>query len=288
MKNILLASILFITTFYVTAGEHPTKNEPYQEVAREMCDCVNQSITMLSDRMINILVESDGDEAYMGVELEKYVEEDLEAAMKDVEVLQGTMLDDMTNCFDRVSEDYEDVYTEASDEEIEAGILAAMESMDDCKSSVAFFKLGMTSSHEETDKPVSPERSNPGSGTSGDNYLYEEVSIQICDCISGATVQLSPRMIEVFLQSNGDPELFEDLISMYADEDPEGAMRDADLLQGDVANNVTSCMDRIESDYDDVFESTSEEEIEKNMIATLDRLEGCELSTIIMKLGLSE
>ncbi|MCR9172393.1 MAG: hypothetical protein NXI10_07885 [bacterium] len=280
MKNLLLLPLFLTATFFTCAG-----NDPYKDAAKEMCGCVNESMSFLSERMIDIIVSSEGDQELMEAELEKYVEDDLEAAMQDVEVLQGPMLEDMTACFNRVSADYEDRFSEDSEEVAEEKLLEAMKGLDQCKSSVVFFKLGMSSDDNmEEETSASSEMEPPVVREVNSDYV--NISREVCDCVSESTEQLSPRIREIFINSQGDPTKLEQLIEVYASEDEEGAMKDAELLQGEVATDIDKCMARIESNYGELYESTGEEEIQKEMLLILEDSEGCEMSASILSLSL--
>lgn len=283
MKTLLTTNIFLLLTAFSFAGTTPNDNGTYDEVAAKMCDCVNQSSSLLSQRMINILVETDGDEAMMEAAFEKYVEEDLEATMKDVEVLQGPMINDLTSCLDRVTDEFEDVYTGASEEEVEEGILEALENMEGCESTVVFLKIGSSESSEESSETTARPSAPPAPVSEED--IFVELSTEACGCISESTSLLSSRMIEIFLEADGDIVVLEELMAAYASEDQDAAMNDANLLQGDVANELDQCMERIESDYDEVYESKSEEEIEAMLIAVLESLDGCEVSAALLKLA---
>lgn len=246
-----------------------------------MCDCVNQSMGFLSERMVNVIVQANGDEAIMQAELEKYVEEDLEAAMKDVEVLQGSMIDDMTNCFDRVADDYEDVYTDDSDEQIEVKIIAAMEELDGCETSVAFFRLGMAAQEESTE---------PTSGNSiGETPMEDEIdeflfmADDLCICVNELTIPLSERMVGIFEDSRGDKVKVEEMAAEYAADDEESAMNDSQLMKSMDAD-IELCLSRAESDYDYLFEQESEEVIRERILYYLDEIEGCQVAYGIMNL----
>ncbi|XOV66840.1 MAG: hypothetical protein ACFHU9_14535 [Fluviicola sp.] len=285
MKNLLIIPTFLFATLFVFAGENPGKDDSYKDAAKEMCNCVNQSLGTLSDRMINIIVSADGDEEFMGEEMAKYVEEDFEAAMLDVEALQGPAIDDMTSCFNRVGDAYEDLQGNDSEEEAQTKLLEAMEGLEGCETSLAFFRLGISSEEEGSAEQASNNaRPMPPAPERVDD-IYMEVSEQVCSCIGGSTDPLSERMIDIFIEANGDQMAFQELIANYASEDPDGAMVDADLLQGTVASDVDKCMLRIESDYDSLYESTPEDEIEENLIAILEGREGCEISVSVLKLA---
>jgi hypothetical protein len=288
MKNLLLTPAFLFVTLFVFAGEYPGKDDPYKDAAKEMCNCVNQSLGTLSDRMVNIIVSADGDEELMGLEMEKYVEEDFEAAMKDVEVLQGPAIDDMTSCFDRVGDGYEDLQGDDSEDEAQAKLLEAMEGLEGCETSLAFFRLGMASEEEDSAEQASNNAPPMPPAPKRVDDIYMEVSEEVCNCIGGSTDPLSERMIDIFIEANGDQTAFQELLENYAAEDPEGAMADAELLQGTVASDVDKCMLRIESDYDSLYESTPDDEIEQTLIAILEDREGCEISVSVLKLATSE
>jgi hypothetical protein len=233
--------------------------------------------------MRDILTDTQGDQEKLGVALEVYVAEDMEAAMQDMDLLQGLVLTDMTTCFDRVSEDYEDLYTSSSEEEILEGLLEAMEDNESCQGSLAFMKLGIASSQEGTAQEEIEAPTRTDDETSDHNTMASEV----CSCITSSTELLSPRMKSIFIESKGDTRVLDELIQAYAAEDPETAMKDATLLQGDASADIDKCMERIELDYETIFESDSKDNVLINTAAVLEQQKNCELSAAIIRLAVA-
>lgn len=95
-------------------------------------------------------------------------------------------------------------------------------------------------------------------------------------------------MISIFNESRGDTEVLQELLQAYAAEEPDAAMKDAELMQGDVSTDIDQCMARIESDYETIFESESEGVVLTRAAASLEAKGNCELSVSIIRLVVAD
>lgn len=139
MKKLLLLPALSLALFACNvAGD-----EDYEALAKDACGCINESTGELSDEMIKVIVDADGDQAKLEELMGEYMAADPSAAMKDVQAMQGSMVQDMTTCMEGLEKKYDDVYSTDSEEEVQKKIMEKLEAMDDCKSSVAIMKLGL-------------------------------------------------------------------------------------------------------------------------------------------------
>jgi len=118
-----------------------------------------------------------------------------------------------------------------------------------------------------------------------DDADYEAVAKDTCDCVNKSTEALSPEMMQVIADSNGDETKLQDLMSKYASENPMQAMQDAQLLQGAFVQDLTECMEGVEKKYDDLY--ANEEEAEKNIMAALEKMDDCKTTYAILKMGLA-
>ncbi|MDB2656459.1 hypothetical protein N9Y60_00230 [Crocinitomicaceae bacterium] len=280
MKNLLLIPIFLIATVYTFAAEAPKGDDPYEEAAKQMCDCVNQSLGLLSERMVNAIVDADGDDAILEAELEKYAEENLDGMIADLEMLEGSMLDDMTNCFDRVAGNFEDVYTDDSDEEVEAKIIETMASQEGCENSVAFFRLGIGMQDGEES-----EVQTEGESTRVEDEIDEHLIMadDLCICINEVTIPMSERLVVILADSGGDAATVKEMLNEYLSEDEKAAKKDMAVM-GEIDTDIESCIARIESDYDNLFEQESEEIIREQLLYHLENIDGCEVAYGVINL----
>ncbi len=160
MKKILLLHILAFSL--VACGDNgktdetaadekdsPEKEEvvdmaaQYESLAQDACDCVNESTAQLSPEMVQVIVDSEGDQTKLQELMAVFMSENPTQAMEDAQAMQGPMVTEITECMERVEKKYDDVYSTDSDTEIQQKILNELKAMDDCKSSYTFMKMGM-------------------------------------------------------------------------------------------------------------------------------------------------
>jgi hypothetical protein len=140
MKKLLILPLLALSLFACNVAD----DADYAALAKDTCDCVNKSTEQLSPEMMQVIADSDGDQTKMQELMGVYASENPMQAMNDAQVMQGTMVQELTSCIDGLKSKYDDVYSTDSDEEVQDKILEELKSMDDCKSSYAFMKMGMT------------------------------------------------------------------------------------------------------------------------------------------------
>ena len=261
----------------------PKEGDVYVKTAQGMCDCVNQSTADLSQRMIDIIIDAAGDQQKLEEAVFEYASEDQEAVERDVEVMNGSMMNEMVSCFERVKSDYEDIYRGDSENEAEAKIVEAMRSLDGCEVAVGFFELGVANSEESDKSETTNDLDATNEITNDSDNNMNMVASQVCSCISNSAEPMSDRMAQIFIESKGDPVLMEELIQVYTEEDMENARKDAELLQGQIPEDIEKCISRLESEYDDLFE----DEMLESLLQYLDEMPDCKLSVAIIELGLN-
>lgn len=116
---------------------------------------------------------------------------------------------------------------------------------------------------------------------------YEALAKDACDCVNSSTDQLSPAIMKVIVDSGGDESKLEELMTVFAEEDPIQAMQDVQLMQGSMVQEITSCMDGLESKYADVYSLESEADIQEKLLAELKNMDGCTSSFVFMKMGMA-
>lgn len=280
MKNLLLIALFFSVSIVSFAGDISDQNDPYVEAASKMCECVNESMSVLSDRMVGIIVDSKGDGAFLETEFEKYFEEDFESANADIELFQGTMLAEMGSCFDRVANEYEDAYSDESDDAIEAKIMAAMERMEGCEATLVFLQLGENMSDDE-EEPINEEFPEPSMDEEMDPFLF--MADDLCICLNEATIPMSERMVWILEESKGIPSEVKKMMKAYQSEDEAAANEDAELMES-IGSEIQYCLGRMESEYESLFEMESEESIQEKTMYHLETIEGCQVAYGVMNL----
>lgn len=123
-----------------------------------------------------------------------------------------------------------------------------------------------------------------GGGDSEENF--KALSKDACDCVNKSTEQLSPEMIKVLEDSDGDQQKMQELMGEYAAANPTQAMEDATLMQGDMMNTMVSCLDDVQKEYADSFEGLTDKEVQEKMLVELKSMDGCKSSYTLVKMAI--
>lgn len=128
MKKLLILPVLAMALFACNMAS----DEDYDNMAKDMCDCVDKSLEGMSDRGKQIMTDSDGDDAKIQEGFMSYAMEDSEAASADMNVLAG-MAASLQKCGEGLESKYDNVYTTDSEEEREKKLVEAVNRLDGCK-----------------------------------------------------------------------------------------------------------------------------------------------------------
>lgn len=120
--------------------------EDYDNMAKDMCGCVEESLEGMSDRGKQIMEDSDGDDVKMQEDFMAYMIEDSEGAEADMMVL-GKMRLSLTSCGEKLEKKYDDVYSNESEDEIMKKLVEAVNNLDDgCKITKILINAGYEAS----------------------------------------------------------------------------------------------------------------------------------------------
>ena len=139
MKKLFILPLLSLVLF---ACDNTT-DEDFEAFAKDACGCVNESTAQLSPEMLKILDEFGGDKVKMQEMMAEYAAENPTQAMEDASLMQGAVINDFTQCLDKVQKKYSDKYTSKTDEEVQEALLAALKEMDGCESSYGMVKMAL-------------------------------------------------------------------------------------------------------------------------------------------------
>ena len=114
---------------------------------------------------------------------------------------------------------------------------------------------------------------------------FESMSMDICECVNKSTEQLSPEMRHILDNFGGDKGKMQEMMAAYASENPTQAMEDANMLQGAVINDFSSCIEGVEEKYANVYTDMSSEEILRKLVLILKEKEDCQSSYGLMRMS---
>ena len=120
------------------------KEDDFGSLAKDSCKCVNKSLKDLSPEMIEVIEGSYGNEAKLQELMTEYAMSNPTQAMEDAKKMQGSMVDDITNCMGKLQNKYDDMYTELSEREVQKRLLEELRKHGDCKATYVFMKMGMS------------------------------------------------------------------------------------------------------------------------------------------------
>ena len=134
-KNIIPGLLIAITVFFFSRGcEKIAKPKDYKDFAEDYCTCFNESTASISEEAKQIFINSDPSNpekmamAYLTGEI---TEEDLEK------------IENAETCIDELMENYGDLKTRDSEEEVIRKMLDAMDQNAKCEFTLAITRIGL-------------------------------------------------------------------------------------------------------------------------------------------------
>jgi len=134
MKKLFILPLLSLTLFSC-AGD-----SDYENMAQDVCDCINKSSNDVSDRGMDIILESGGDQQKIMSGFQEYSTEDMAAAQADMQAFQK-FGNDAGTCISNLESKYDDVYTTDNEEEVQNKMLEALKGLDGCDDSYKLLKM---------------------------------------------------------------------------------------------------------------------------------------------------
>lgn len=116
---------------------------------------------------------------------------------------------------------------------------------------------------------------------------FKNIAKDTCDCVNLVAKDLSPGMIKLIIDADGDQAKLEAGMMDLMVADQEATMNDVSILQGSATNDMEACMTKLESKYDNVYTTLSESEILDKMMTELKKMPDCKSSVAIIKMGLT-
>jgi len=136
----LLTILIFLGSFTLSAQETKASAKDYDNLAGDMCDCVNKNITGLSDGAKAIYIKYASNPDLLSIKLKEYYSENLDAGENDFDILDEAG-DNIQSCVDALEEKYTNVYTDNSQQEIEALVVEILRMKSGCELISALFKI---------------------------------------------------------------------------------------------------------------------------------------------------
>ena len=116
---------------------------------------------------------------------------------------------------------------------------------------------------------------------------YKNMAKDTCDCVNLVAKDLSPGMIELISECDGDQMKLQEGMMDLMMEDPDATMNDVSILEGKATTDMEACMKKLETKYDDVYTTLSETEILEKIMVELKSMPDCKSSVAIIKMGMA-
>jgi len=120
-----------------------TTEQDYENISRDMCNCMSTFTKDLSETMTNIIIEADGDQAVLQTKMMEYMGSNLEEGMKDVEILSKAESPEIVQCIEGLQKKYDHLYTNLSEEEILDKMSETLGKTEGCEVTLALMKIGL-------------------------------------------------------------------------------------------------------------------------------------------------
>ena len=133
---------LILSSFVLTSCQDMADEDDYNNLANDLCDCVNKSNSSVSNDMKNALIQGINSGQSMDDVMAKMGEENVIQTMKDAEVLMdaGPKIE---TCVKSLEKKYDKIYTKESDKEVLNRLMKTLEKNKSCDWTYALMKLGM-------------------------------------------------------------------------------------------------------------------------------------------------
>jgi len=117
--------------------------DDYQNLANDMCGCVNESTNGLLPEFKDAIISSDGDMTKFQNSLAEFTQKNPEKAQQQAQEFMemGTK---MQTCMKNLQTKYKDVYSHEKEEVIQQKMLDALKSNNDCKFTYSLMKIGLS------------------------------------------------------------------------------------------------------------------------------------------------
>ncbi|MDA9298887.1 hypothetical protein N9P79_00810 [Crocinitomicaceae bacterium] len=116
-----------------------------------------------------------------------------------------------------------------------------------------------------------------------DDSDYEGMASDLCGCFNEATAGLSDEGRKVIEDAGENGIDTQTALMEFTQEDPIQGMKDAQILQGLGDGDFMSCVNDLESKYNDVYTTGTEAEIQEKLIDAMKDVKKCKLTYAFMK-----
>lgn len=116
---------------------------------------------------------------------------------------------------------------------------------------------------------------------------YANLAQDTCDCLNQSTQGLSERARQLFIDAGGDVAQIEKGFKEYTEADPLAAMADAKVIQSLEESELKECLASVETKYDHLYSSESQDVIIEKILKYLDESDDCKFSASVMRAGLA-
>jgi len=139
-----MKTLLFISTLLIgLASCNVASDEDYENMAGDMCECINSSTEGLSTGMVDAIVDAAKSDVDILEAIQEYTLENLETSVADGQILEDAFGNMETGCMKDLETKYEDLYSMESEAELQDKLLKILEKKDGCDLTFAIFKIGV-------------------------------------------------------------------------------------------------------------------------------------------------
>ncbi|XOV66839.1 MAG: hypothetical protein ACFHU9_14530 [Fluviicola sp.] len=138
MKKLLILPVLAMALFACNMAS----DEDYKNMAQDVCDCINKSAGGVSDKGMDIILDSGGDQQKIMDGFQSYAMEDMAGATADMQAFEKFGSEAGT-CIENLKDKYDDVYTSDNEEEVQDKMLEAMKGLKGCGDSYKLLDMSL-------------------------------------------------------------------------------------------------------------------------------------------------
>lgn len=146
MKN-LLAIFTLMLGAVCFGQEKEAFSADFQNLASDMCSCVEQSASVLSPQMRTLFIDYHDNSELLKEKMTEYILENMEQAIKEMELLDQIAAA-VDSCKIGFENKYKNLYANYSEEEIDQQIIQLLRNNYECKLTYAFYMMANSSAKD--------------------------------------------------------------------------------------------------------------------------------------------
>ena len=144
----LLTIFILLSSFWLSAQDTKASSKDYENLASDMCACVNKNSSALPTEMKEIYIKYADSSDVMISKLSDYYANHIDEVSKNLEMMDK-MGTDIDLCMEDLEKKYASLYADESQENIEAVLMEILRTKSGCELTYALLKIVESTESED-------------------------------------------------------------------------------------------------------------------------------------------